>query len=81
MTTGVCCVPVSPVRAEPSHKSEMTTQLLFGEGIEIIEKGADNWIQIRCLHDDYTGWITRPHITDLPELVTKEKITSGCRLE
>lgn len=73
MTTGVCCVPVSPVRAEPSHKSEMTTQLLFGEGIEIIEKGADNWIQIRCLHDDYTGWITRPHITDLPELVTKEK--------
>ena len=31
MQYAVCCVPVSPLRAEPSHKSEMVTQQLFGE--------------------------------------------------
>ena len=73
MMTGVCCVPVSPVRAEPLHKSEMTTQLLFGEAVEVMEKGPENWIFIRCLYDNYEGWTTRSHFTEIPELVAKEK--------
>ena len=35
----VCCVPVSPLRAEPSHKSEMVSQHLFGEKSVVIETG------------------------------------------
>ena len=73
MITGVCCVPVSPMRAEPSHKSEMTSQLLFGEAVEVIEKSLDQWIFIRSLYDDYQGWITRPHITEIPESIANEK--------
>lgn len=73
MNTGVCCVPVSPVRAESSHKSEMTSQLLFGESVEVISKTPDHWVQVRCLYDDYTGWITASHIAEIPEQVSKEK--------
>ena len=73
MTTGVCCVPVSPVRAESFHKSEMTSQLLFGEAVEVLEKGSENWILIRCLYDNYEGWITRSHITEIPDAVAKER--------
>jgi gamma-D-glutamyl-L-lysine dipeptidyl-peptidase len=73
MTTGVCCVPVSPVRAESFHKSEMTSQLLFGEAVEVLEKGPENWILIRCLYDNYEGWITRSHITEIPEAIAKER--------
>lgn len=73
MTTGVCCVPVSPVRAEGLHKSEMTTQLLFGEAVEVLDKGTDPWIFVRSLYDGYEGWITKSHITEIPEAVAKQQ--------
>ena len=73
MITGVCCVPVSPLRAEPMHKSEMSSQLLFGEVVEILDKGAEYWIPVRCLYDNYEGWITRSHITEIVEPIAKEK--------
>ncbi len=38
MRFGMCNLSMVPVRFEPSHKSEMVTQLLFGELFEIIEK-------------------------------------------
>jgi len=62
----VCCVPVSPLRASPSHKSEMISQLLFGEMIEIFEKGEEHWIRVRCLYDQYDGWMTNNHIAEPP---------------
>ncbi|MBC7828976.1 MAG: C40 family peptidase [Chitinophagaceae bacterium] len=73
MITAVCCVPVSPVRTESRHKSEMSTQLLFGEVVEVVEKGDENWIRIRCLYDYYEGWITQSHVTEIPESVAMEK--------
>ena len=65
MTTGVCCVPVSPVRMEAAHRSEMTSQLLFGETVEVIQNKDDYWLRIRCLYDNYEGWITQSHITEI----------------
>jgi len=73
MITGVCCVPVSPVRGDCFHKGEMTTQLLFGEAVEVLEKGPENWMRIRCLYDDYEGWIIHSHITEIPEAIALEK--------
>lgn len=46
-----------PVRSEPSEKSEMVTQLLFGEVYEIIYE-MENWIRIKNLFDNYYGWIS-----------------------
>lgn len=57
-----CIVPVAPVRIEPSHKSEMVTQLLFGEAVTMIETAPGGWIKIICSYDDYEGWITSNHI-------------------
>ncbi len=56
MDIGICRLAVIPVRAENSHRSEMVSQLLFGECYNILEKN-DDWIHISTINDDYTGWI------------------------
>ncbi|MCS6917934.1 MAG: C40 family peptidase [Chitinophagales bacterium] len=52
----VCTETVLPLRAEPDHRSEMVSQLLFGEQAEIL-KSEKEWLQVRCLYDKYIGWI------------------------
>ena len=60
-----CCVPVSAIRNEPSHRSEMISQLLFGEGCTILEIGTDNWVKIKCRYDDYEGWCLQSHLVEI----------------
>lgn len=47
---------VSPLRAEPAHRSEMVSQLLFGELVEIQDRQED-WFLVRNIFDNYSGWI------------------------
>ena len=56
MEYGICLHSVIPVRAEPSHRSEMVTQVLFGELYQVIEKD-NTWCKVRLSFDDYEGWI------------------------
>ena len=56
MEFGICLQTVIPVRSEPSHKSEMVTQVLFGELFRIILFEKD-WVSVQLAYDDYTGWI------------------------
>src|SRR5438128_1404512 len=72
----VCCVAVSPVRSAPSHKSEMVSQLLFGEMISILEKGEDQWVKIRCQYDEYEGWVTAHHLAEPPYQSAQVHITA-----
>src|SRR5882724_2009980 len=65
MNRAVCCVPVSPLRAETSHKSEMVSQLIFGECCEILEERKDNWVRVSCDYDDYEGWCTASHLAEM----------------
>ena len=53
---GVCNLSVVPVRAAASDKAEIVTQLLFGDYVQILEKG-DPWIRIRFEKDNYEGWM------------------------
>jgi gamma-D-glutamyl-L-lysine dipeptidyl-peptidase len=47
---------VIPVRRSASDKSEMISQILFGEMVEVLEtRGA--WARIRCSWDNYIGWV------------------------
>lgn len=62
----VCCVPVSPIRAADSHKSEMVSQLLFGEMVTVLERGNGLWTRISCDYDKYEGWVTNNHLTEPP---------------
>lgn len=41
---------------QPSDRSEMASQLLFGEMAEVIEKQG-NWLNVKCLWDACTGWL------------------------
>ena len=66
MEFGICLQTVIPVRSEPSHKSEMVTQVLFGElfRILLIEK---EWTRVSLAYDDYEGWICLNQVRFLTE--------------
>ena len=53
---GICDLALVPFRAEASDRSEMTSQLLFGDHFEILSK-TEKWIYIRTAYDEYEGWI------------------------
>ncbi len=55
---GFCNLSVVPCRREPSDRSEMTTQLLFGEHFEILEEHK-SWVYISSAIDGYKSWIDR----------------------
>jgi len=67
MIRAICCVPTSPLRAEPSHRTEMVSQLIFGECCEIVEQAKDNWSRIRMKYDGYEGWCTASHLVEIDE--------------
>ncbi|HMI00927.1 MAG TPA: C40 family peptidase [Pedobacter sp.] len=52
----ICRVAVAPLRAEPSDKAEISSQLLFGDHVEILQK-TERWWQVRNGYDDYQGWM------------------------
>ena len=56
MSFGICPLAIIPVRREPEEKSEMVTQLLFGEGFEILESTL-KWMKIQTIYDSYIGWV------------------------
>lgn len=55
MNGGICYLSLIPVRSEPSEKSEMVNQLLYGDMVDI-EETRDEWLKIVSRHDGYTGW-------------------------
>jgi gamma-D-glutamyl-L-lysine dipeptidyl-peptidase len=57
MQYAVSALPVVPLRAEPSEKSEMISQLLFGEHVIVHEK-QQNWCFVEFSHDGHQGWLT-----------------------
>ncbi|QDP85627.1 NlpC/P60 family protein [Chryseobacterium sp. SNU WT5] len=56
MNKGICTVAVAPLRAEQSHQSEMTSQLLYGETADILETDG-KFLKVRMHYDDYQGWV------------------------
>lgn len=52
----ICNLAIVPLRFEPSDRSEMVTQVLFGETFTIIEK-KEKWSRIQLSTDLYEGWI------------------------
>ena len=50
-----------PLRAGPSHRLEMLSQILFGEKYIVLEE-IGKWIRIETLFDHYRGWIDIMHL-------------------
>lgn len=53
---GICNLAIIPLRFEPSDKSEIVSQVLFGEHFEILEQ-LKQWSKIKLQYDDYEGWV------------------------
>lgn len=60
----LCSVVVAPIRALPSHKAEMISQLLFGEAVEMVDEMKD-FVLVKCMHDGYEGWIQAAQLTPI----------------
>jgi cell wall-associated NlpC family hydrolase len=50
-----------PLRSGPSHKTEMLSQVLFGEKYRIIDRSG-SWIKVETEFDNYTGWLDADHL-------------------
>lgn len=60
----ICIVPVSPMRKEAAHRSEMVSQLLFGETAEVLEEST-GFTRLRGLYDAYEGWCQSAQVTGI----------------
>lgn len=56
-----------PLRFEPSDKSELVSQLLYGEHFKVLEQ-RKNWSKIRLAFDKYEGWLDNKQFLE----ITKE---------
>ncbi len=71
MEYGICNLAIVPMRAEPNERSEMVSQVLFGEAFEIME-WKENWVKITTAFDNYTGWIGRLQFVMLGQQLYKQ---------
>ncbi len=53
----------SNIYAKPNVKSEVTSQILYGERFKVLKKKKD-WIKIRTLYDNYIGFLKRSKFGD-----------------
>ena len=66
MLYGICNISIVPLRLEESDKSEMISQVLFGEHFEIIEK-QKSWTKIRLAFDKFEGFIDNKQYLEITE--------------
>lgn len=78
MSEAVCLLPVIPMRKEPSHRSEMVSQLLFGEWVTVGEE-KDGFVYAKCDYDGYEGWMQQTQLTliDEKENLQPQAYTAG----
>jgi hypothetical protein len=83
MNYGICHLSIIPLRAEPSHRSEMVSQLLFGESYRIVGKDASSdWAHIFANVDMYEGWIPYSQVMEISSSQFLEASGTGaCLLE
>ena len=66
MNYGISQLSIVPMRDDPSDKSEMINQILFGEHFKILE-ARKKWSRIRLAHDSYQGWICNKQVLEISE--------------
>ena len=58
MSFGIADLSLIPMRSEKSDRSEMISQILFGEMYQVLEMD-EKWVYVRLIHDGNEGWIDR----------------------
>ncbi len=65
MNKGICILPLIPVRERPSDKTQMISQLLFGDVVQIKDR-YKSWLFTETSHDSYAGWVDEKQISFPP---------------
>jgi hypothetical protein len=63
---GICTLAIVPIRLEASDRSEMVSQLLFGEHFKVLEQ-QKTWSRIQVAFDGYEGWVDSKQIRLIAE--------------
>jgi hypothetical protein len=66
MKYGICNLSIVPLREASSDRSELVTQLLYGERFQILES-RKKWSRIRLHFDGYEGWIDNKQFLSISE--------------
>lgn len=66
MQYGICNLGIVPLRFEPSDKSELISQVLYGEFFKVLER-RKKWSRIRISYDKYEGWIDNKQYLEITE--------------
>ena len=53
---GICNLSIIPLRIEANDRSEIVSQVLFGEHFQVLEQ-SKQWAKIKLHFDNYQGWI------------------------
>lgn len=64
MNYGLCNLSIVPLRLEDSDRSEMVSQVLYGDLFELL-KVTKKWSRIRLTCDSYEGWIDNKQFVSL----------------
>lgn len=56
MEYGICNLSIVPLRKEAADSSEMISQVLFGETLEVQIKQSP-WVKVKLCYDGYEGWM------------------------
>ena len=60
----VCECAVAPLRREASDRSEMVSQVLYGESMQVLDE-LEKWYLVRLSHDHYEGWVDKKQVSIL----------------
>ncbi|HEX9826737.1 MAG TPA: C40 family peptidase [Flavobacteriaceae bacterium] len=66
MQYGICNLSIVPLRLEPTDKSELVSQVLYGEFFKVLEQ-RKSWSRIHLHFDNYEGWIDNKQFVEIPE--------------
>jgi gamma-D-glutamyl-L-lysine dipeptidyl-peptidase len=76
---GISHLAIVPLRLEPSDRSEMTSQVLFGDYFKVLEQ-TQNWSRIELAFDGYVGWIDNKQFRFITENQYNNLKNTSCTL-
>lgn len=66
MQYGICNLSIVPLRSEPSHNTELVSQVLYGDIFKVLEQ-RKTWSKIRLAFDKCEGWVDNEQYMEIQE--------------
>lgn len=63
---GICLLSAASLRKAADHRSEMVSQLLFGDLVQVMDIKND-WLYVEMAEDKYPGWVAKNQLHVLDE--------------